>query len=98
MAYDDSRFENEDGEYIHSAERLSAEDIKDTAELVSYLEREWGVNSKRMQAQVRTRHVHLQGNVDSKAIAQEIERNLKQNSYYKGVDCFLSVLDEGEEY
>ncbi len=88
---------DEDGVYVSPAEPLSAADIKLTAEIVSFLEHEWGVNARRLQVHVRSGALHIQGNVDSRDLAQEIEKRLESYPGVKSVDCFLSAFDGTED-
>jgi hypothetical protein len=97
MSYDSEHPQDEDGEYKSSAEPLSAEDIRLSAELASYLENECHLDIRRLSLQVRNGNVHIQGSVETKADKILLEEALQNKKEYKSVDSFITVIENWDE-
>ena len=93
MSFNDPYDSSEDGEYTHPPEPLSAEDLKITTETVNFLQYDTGVDVRRLQVQVRSGHLHIQGSVESREQKKIIEEALKGRPGIVSIETYLTVLE-----
>jgi hypothetical protein len=97
MSWQDSENPSEDGEYTHPPEPLSAEDLKATTEIVNFLEYDLEIDVRRLQVQVRSGHLHIQGSVESREQKNSLEEVIRefQNGRHgiTSFETFLTILE-----
>jgi hypothetical protein len=79
--------------YAQPVEKPTPAETRAAAELVVYLEDEFGADVRRLYVRVREGHVYIQGNVATHEIRRRIEESVPKRTGVLGFDHNIAVQE-----